>query len=220
MILTFVVPRISRIFAGLNLELPVPTQVLIASSQFLISYYLYVIAVVVVLAIALVALYKLKKRELLNAFFKLPLFNGIGRKIDLARFTRSMALLLKSGIPIAEALILAKRVVIKKEIEVVIDDMQKSVANGKPMSDGLHKHKNVIPPIMSRIMQTAELSGTLEKTMQELVEYFDEQVSSTLKSMTDLIEPVLIVVIGLLVGGMMLAIIAPIYGIVGQISAR
>ncbi len=220
MILLFVVPRISRVFAGLSVELPLPTQALIASSQFLISNYLIIIAVIVVIIVGLVTFYKLQKRVLIDAFLRLPLLSSLGRKIDLARFTRSMALLLKAGIPIAEALVLAKRVVVKKEVEAVIDDMIKSVDSGNPMTDALRHHKKVIPPMMVRILQTAELSGTLEKTMQELVEYFDEQVTNALKGMTDLIEPVLIVVIGLLVGGMMLAIVAPIYGIVGQINTR
>lgn len=220
MILLFVVPRISRVFAGLSVELPLPTQILMASSQFLISKYLPIIAVVVVVVVGLAMLYRLQKRALINAFLRLPLLSTLGRKIDLARFTRSMALLLKAGIPVAEALVLAKRVVVKKEVEAVVDGMIKSVESGKPMTDALRHHKHVIPPMMVRILQTAEMSGTLEKTMQELVEYFDEQVTHALKSMTDLIEPILIVVIGLMVGGMMLAIVAPIYGIVGQINTR
>lgn len=220
MILTFVVPRIGKIFQSLHLPLPLPTQILMQASAFTIAYYPYILAVLAILVIGLVVLFKTRKQLVIQAVFNLPLLRTLGRQIDLARFTRSMALLLRSGIPVAEALELAKGVVIKKEILRVVDAMQKSVSAGQPMTDGIKKSKKFIPPIMLRILQTAELSGTLEKTMQELAEYFDEQVTRTLKNVTELIEPVLIVVIGLLVGGMMLSIIAPIYGIISQINAR
>lgn len=220
MILTFVVPRIGKIFESLHLALPLPTQVLMKASAFTIAYFPYILLVLAVVVVLLIVLFKTRKQLVTQALFNLPLLRKLGRQIDLARFTRSMALLLRSGIPVAEALELAKGVVNKKEILQAVDAMQKSVSSGKPMTDGIKKSKKIIPPIMLRILQTAELSGTLEKTMQELAEYFDEQVTRTLKNVTELIEPVLIVVIGLLVGGMMLSIIAPIYGIISQINAR
>lgn len=220
LILTFVVPRMGRIFEGLRLDLPATTVALIAVSDFILAYYIYILVVIAVLIIGIFLLFRYKRREVANTVLSLPFLKNLGRQIDLARFTRTMTLQLKAGIPLAESLELARGVVTKKEIEKVVVSMRRAVENGEPISDGLKHHSHVVPGVMARIIQTAEKTGTLEKAMQDLAEYFDEQVSRTLKNITELIEPVLIVVIGLLIGGMMLSIIAPIYGIISQIGGR
>lgn len=220
LILLFVIPRISKVFEGLRVDLPLPTQILIHVSNFMLHYSLYMLAGLVVAIVVLIVLFKTQKKAIANFFLGLPLLKPIGRLVDLTRFTRSMGQLLKAGVPVAEALKLSANVVNKREISVLITNMYESVSDGRPISDGLKGADKILPPIMRHILQTAERTGTLEASMLELSEYCDTQVSRTLKNLTALIEPVLIVFIGLLVGGMMLAIIAPIYGIISQISKR
>lgn len=217
LILTFVIPRVAKVFAGLKVALPPATVFMIAASNFVLTYYLYIIAVIIVLIVGLVLFFRYKKTVAKNLFLSLPLLDKLGRMIDLTRFTRSMSLLLRTGVPVAEALGLSRHVVVRSEMLKAIEAMDQAVASGKPMSEGL-KGSRAVPTIMRHILQTAEISGSLESTMQELAEYFDIQVSRTLKAVTALIEPVMIVLIGLLVGGMMLAIIAPIYNIISQIQ--
>jgi type IV pilus assembly protein PilC len=221
LILLFVVPRIAQVFLGLRVELPAPTMALIAISQFLLKFYPYLLAALVAAVIGFVVLFRAHKRYIINLLLNLPLLKTLGRFIDLTRFNRSMHQLLKAGVPVAEALDLSKRVVNKQEIATAIDRMQKSVSEGKPLSEGLRTPgRHVIPPIMMHILETAERTGTLEKTMAELAEFAETQVTRRLKAITTLIEPVLIVAIAVFVGGMMLAIIAPIYNIISQISGR
>jgi type II secretory pathway component PulF len=219
-ILTFVVPRIGKVFGGLRVPLPPATQFLIAVSDFFIGYWPHILAGLVVLIILTVMLYRVKKRAFINAFLRLPGLSSLGQMIDLTRFTHSMGLLLHAGIPVAEALELAKNTVVKKDMLKVVKQAQADVTAGKSLADGMRRGKKIIPPIMIRTIETAERSGTLEATMKEMGEYFEEQVNHRLKTVTTLIEPILLVVIGLLVGGMMLAVIAPIYSLITQINTR
>lgn len=220
MILTFVIPRISSVFSRLHLQLPLPTRILIFLSQVLLQYTL-IIAVGTVLLIALaVFIYIKQKRAVLNTLGSLPIISTLVIQIDLARFTHSMYMLLKAGIPITSVLDMSEHVVIRSDIRNVIVHCKNTVASGKKLSDGLKDAKKTIPSIMTKIIEAGERTGTLEKSMQDISEYLNYEVSNTLRNVTVLIEPVMLVVIGVLVGGMMLGIIAPIYGLIGQISGR
>lgn len=218
-ILAFVVPRIAKVFGGLRVELPPATQFMITISNALLTYWPYIIAGFAVLVVLMIVLYKLKRRAFINALLRLPGLSKLGRKIDLTHFTHSMGQLLKAGIPVAEALSLSERTVVKKEIVATVRSTREGVLAGKSLTEGLRLKKGIIPPLMIRSIETAERSGTLESAMRELSDYFEEQVDRNLKTVTTLIEPIMLVVIGLLVGGMMLAVIAPIYSLITQIKA-
>lgn len=219
-ILTFVIPRIATVFGRLKVTLPLPTKILIAISSFFLDYTIFIVGGLVILGFILFFVYRFNKKFLLNIFFSLPLLSKLAKQIDLARFTRSFSLLLYSGIPIVNALELSQNVVSKMEINMVIRKCREKVNSGKKLSEGFFENKKVIPIFMVKITETGEKSGTLEKSMQELSEYFEGQVETALKTLTTLLEPILIVVIGLLIGGVMLAIIAPIYNLIGQIKPR
>ncbi len=218
--LVFVIPRISSVFKRLNVTLPLPTKILINVSDLVLAYTIPTIVVIVVAVVLSVFLFKTQKKRFMNALLSLPLLRGLARGIDLTRFNRSMALLLSSGLPIMEALTLSADVVNKKEVFHLIERSKEAVSTGKNLSDGLKGHKKIIPGVMVRIIQAGEKSGTLEKSMQDLADYFDEEVSNKLKALSTLLEPIMLVVIGLLVGAMMLAVIAPIYNLIGNIASR
>jgi len=220
MILGFVIPRIARVFVGLRVELPFATRMLINASNYMRANYFGIAAVVIGLAIFTVLLFKLKKAFIVNLIFKLPLLSKLGTDIDLSRFTRSMALLLKSGVPIGEALDLSKTVVVKRQMVKMTNDMSRAISEGRPMFVGMKNSKKHVPVLMQRLLETAEKSGSLEISMQKLSDHFQTKVSHQLKSIVTLVEPIMIVVVGVMVGGMMLAIIAPIYGLIGKVQAR
>lgn len=220
LILGFVIPRVAKVFNGLRVELPATTKAMISASDFLLNNYKPLIVAAFVLIACMIILFRLKRRAMTNILLQLPLLNHLGREIDLARFTRSMALLLKAGVPIGEALKLSRAVVVKKEIVRMVDHMEQAIDQGKPLSEGLQKSKRIVPTLMLRLVETAERSGSLEASMQNLSEHFQTRVSQRLQTIATLIEPIMIVVVGLLVGGMMLSIIAPIYGLIGKVRAR
>lgn len=220
LMLVFVIPRISSVFKRLNVTLPLPTKILITISDAVLAYTVPTLIVIAVLIVLSIFLFKTQKKRFVNALLSLPLLRGLARGIDLTRFNRSMALLLSSGLPIMEALSLSANVVNKKEVFHLIERSEQAVSTGKNLSEGLKGHKKIIPGVMVRIIQAGEKSGTLEKSMQDLADYFDEEVSNKLKALSTLLEPIMLVVIGLLVGAMMLAVIAPIYNLIGSISSR
>ena len=150
----------------------------------------------------------------------MPYISHLAEEIDLTRFTRSLYLLLTAGLPITTALELTEKVVVKPKIQRAIKHTKLVVLGGKKLSQGLKDNRSVVPPIMIKIIEAGEKSGSLDSSMLDVSEYLDYQVSSSLKTLTALIEPLMLVLVGILVGGMMLAIIAPIYSLIGQVGAR
>ncbi len=220
MILVVVVPKISSVFLRLNVPLPLPTQILIGMSQALTQYTVFVILGAIALCVGIFLFYREKKREFLHLLFMLPLVSKLAQEIDLTRFTRSLYLLLTAGIPIAAALELAQEVVLKREVAESIAHCKEIVLSGSQLSEGLKQAKNIFPNIMIKITEAGEKSGSLDKSMQDVSEYLDYQVGNTLKTLTTVLEPLMLILVGVLVGGMMLSIIAPIYGLIGQVGGR
>lgn len=220
MILVVVVPKISVVFTRLRMNLPLPTKILIFASDFLIHNTLYILISLILGVSAAVYIYKRNRSVLFTPFYSLPVLSTLIKQIDLTRFSRSLSLLLNSGVPIIYALELTRNVVIRKETAKVIAHSIELVMSGKKLSEGFKDARNTIPIIMIKLIEVGEKSGALEKSMQDVSEYLDYQVSNTLKTFTALLEPIMLVVIGVMVGGMMLAIIAPIYGLIGQVGMR
>lgn len=217
LMLTFVIPRISTVFSRLKVELPLPTKILIFVSDILLKYTLPTVAFVALLIAGVALLYRFKKRMIMGAVFSLPVVSKLVQEIDLTRFCRSLYLLLSSGIPIITALDLSREVVLKSEIRKIIENSRDMVSAGKKISEGLRTGKGVIPNILIKIVEAGEKTGSLDRSMEDIAIYLDYEVSNSLKSLTVLLEPLMLVFVGILIGGMMLAIIAPIYGLISQV---
>lgn len=220
MILVVVVPKISTVFMRLDVELPLPTVIMITLSQWITTYTIPIIIGIVLLAVGTAYLYKMQKQLFLNVLFALPLVSELAKQIDLTRFTHSLYLLLNAGIPITSALELSVSTVKKREIAHAIKRALEVVSAGKRLSEGFKESKHVFPSIMIKITEAGEKTGSLEKSMADTSEFLDYQVSKTLKTLTALLEPIMLVAVGVLIGGMMLAIIAPIYNLIGQVGNR
>lgn len=220
MILTVVIPKISQVFSSLKVTLPLPTRVLIFMSDGLLHHTLEVILTAVLIVMLGLYLFKTQKRFFVSLLLSLPLISQLGVLIDLTRFSRSLYLLLNAGIPITLAMQLSEEVVNKRQVAIAIAHARESVVSGKKLSSGFKDNKTVIPNMMIKIIEAGERSGSLDKSMQDVSEYFDYQVSESLKLVTALIEPLMLVTVGGLVGGIMLAVIAPMYGIISQVGAH
>lgn len=218
MILYVVVPKISTVFLKLNANLPLPTKILIFMSQILTKQTPLVVVVFVVIVASVMFIYKRNRGIFLNALFSLPLVTRLVKEIDLARFSRSMYLLLNAGIPITSALDLAQEVVLKKEVKQAILKGKDMVIAGNKFSEGLKNAKSIFPSIMIKIIEAGEKSGSLDKSMMDVSDFLDYKVSNTLGLLTTLIEPLMLIVVGVMIGGMMLSIIAPIYGLIGSVG--
>lgn len=218
--LLFVIPRISGVFSRMNVVLPLPTRILITVSNFMIHNWIVVVVGILIITTILVILYKTKREMVLAFFFGMPGVANLVRQIDITRFSRSLHLLLASGIPITTSLELAQEVILKKEVQELVSKAREQAQAGHPFSAGLRSKSNIIPSMMIKLMEVGERSGTLEEAMLNVSEHMDYIVSKQIKRLTALLEPIMLVMVGLAVGGMMMAIIAPIYGLISQVGAR
>ena len=220
MILIVVVPKISTVFLRMKVTLPLPTRVLIFVSNLLLHNTIAFVGGITVAIVAFVFIYRTNKQLIFNVIFSLPVVSELVKQIDLTRFSRSFYHLLSSGIPINTALELCHDVVLRKDIAATILTCRDMVLSGKRLSEGLKANKGIVPTIMIKMIEAGEKTGTLDKSLEEISEYLDYQVSSALRTLTALLEPIMLVVVGILIGGMMLAIIAPIYGLIGQVGSH
>lgn len=218
LVLTFVIPRIAVVFSRLKSELPLPTKILIFFSDLLLKQTVPLLIGLVVVVGGFILLFRANRKGFLNVVFSLPLVSNLMRYIDLTRFTRSLHLLLSAGIPIVTALDLTKDIVNKKSVRTMIEKCGEMVLAGKPFSEGLRTQKRVVPRIMLKIVEAGEKSGGLDKALLDISQHLDYEVTTTLATITTLLEPLLLMVVGVMVGGMMLSIIAPIYGLIGSVG--
>jgi type IV pilus assembly protein PilC len=220
MMLVFVMPRISQVFSRLTSELPLATRLLIGASNFLLGNTLLVVGAIVLFIIGFMIFYRYKKSLVVNFIFSMPYISGLVRQIDLTRFARSMTLLLGSGLPIITALELAEDVVVKRDLHNLLENARKQVSTGKRFSEGLVNNRKLVPGIVSKLIEVGEETGSLDVSMKEVTEMMDYDVTKNLQAATALLEPIMLVFVGLSVGAMMMAIIGPIYGLISNVGAR
>jgi type IV pilus assembly protein PilC len=219
-ILVVVMPKISQVFGRMKMPLPMSTKIMIASSNFLVQYWPYVVGGTVFIILALFILHREKSREFNQFILGLPGVKVLARQIDITRFSRVLHLLLTSGVPITQGLELAQAVVNNKQVVNQIKSARDQASAGAQFSSGLKGKNSPFPSMMVKLMEVGEKTGTLEKAMFDVANHMDNQVSKTLNKLTMMLEPIMLVLVGLAVGAMMMAIIGPIYGMIGQVANR
>lgn len=218
LILTVVMPKISTVFTQLKVPLPLPTRILIFSSNVLIHQTVFVLVGFALLIAGSFLFYHFQKKRVLAVVYTLPGVSSIIRDVDLIRFTRSIHLLLNAGTSITSALELSQYVILQTKIAKAIGHARQTILTGKTLSHSFKQHRKIFPGTMIELTQAGEKTGTLDKSMQDISEYLDNKVTDNLSVLTALLEPVMLVVVAILVGSMMVAIIGPIYGLIGQIG--
>ncbi len=211
-LLVKVVPVFGEIFAGFGAKLPAPTQFLISLSDWLKRNLLYLIPAFGLMVYGWLAYIKTKQgREFWDRTrIKLPIFGHIAHKICLARFTRTLASLVRSGVPILEVLSIVANtcgnVVMEKAIRVAMTDIEK----GDGISNALSKHP-VFPTMIIRMMTAGEQTGKIDSMLERIADFLDEEIETVLSGLTSLIEPLLIVFLGVVVGGIVICMFLPIF---------
>ncbi len=211
-LLVRVVPVFGEIFSGFGAKLPAPTQFLINLSEFLKKNLIYMLPGIGLMIYGWLAYIKTKKgREFWDrARIRLPIFGQIAHKICLARFTRTLASLVRSGVPILEVLSIVSNtvgnVVMEKAIRTAMADIEK----GDGISVALGKHP-VFPTMIVRMMSAGEQTGKIDSMLERIADFLDEEIETTLSGLTSLIEPLLIVFLGVVVGGIVICMFLPIF---------
>ncbi len=218
--LVFVVPKMNEIFVKMKVDLPLQTKILVFLSDLIVSQTVTFLVMTAILIALMIFLYKRNRLALTSFFFSFPLIRDLVKLIDITVISRSLHLMLSSGIPITQAIDLCKDSALKSETRKLLEKASVMIYGGHKLSEGLRSRKGYIPSLMVKLVEAGEKTGTLEKSMLDISEYFDYQVSTTLKTMTTLLEPIMLVTVGVVVGGMMLSILSPIYGLIGQVGKQ
>jgi len=221
LMLVFVLPRISTVFLKMNVPLPPMTRVVLETGAFVGNHVVLVLGGLFISFILLVFLVINQKtrRVLAVLVTRIPALQKLLNQIDVARFSRTLATLIRSGVHIVEALNVAADSLSQPHLQKQAKQFSIGVSKGKPLSEVLIQERQAFPLIMIQTIKAGEQTGSLEEVLQELAEFYEKEIEFTLKRMISLLEPILLLVVGIVVGGMVIMIIAPIYSIVGGLQA-
>lgn len=220
LLLLKVVPTFKGIFESLGGTLPAPTQVLIFLSDLLRKYFLYTIFALGI-AVYLFRSYIKTERgryRFDQQLLKLPVFGPLLRKLAVAKFSRTFSTLVKSGVTVLSALDIVSKTSGNKVVEEAVVNCSKSVRNGEPISKPLAK-SGVFPPMVTRMINVGEQTGQLEKMLSKIADFYDDQVDSAAAALTSMIEPMVIAFLGVVIGGIVIALFLPIFKI-SQLMSR
>jgi type IV pilus assembly protein PilC len=218
-ILVFVIPVFQEMFADFGSELPVFTQLVVNVSNFVKSNIIYIIIALALFLYAVKRFYKTEKgRGAIDRYIlKLPVFGVLLRKVAVAKFTRTMGTMLASGVAILEALDIVARTAGNMTIEKAIYTVRTAIAEGRTMSDPLAE-SGVFPAMVCQMIAVGESTGALDAMLEKIADFYDEQVDQAVENLTSLIEPFMLVFLGVTIGGLVVAMYLPIFKMAGAIS--
>lgn len=211
-LLVKVVPTFKGIFGTLGGTLPLPTQILIMISDTIRSFFLYMVVglgIFIILFQKYVSTPKGRRRfdELL---LNMPVFGVLFRKVAVAKFSRTFSTLVKSGVPILDSLAIVAKTAGNKVIEETVEKARESVRQGEPIGERLGKTK-VFPPMVVKMISVGEQTGKLEQMLTKIADFYEEQVDAAVAALTSLIEPIVIMFLGVIVGGIVISLFLPIF---------
>jgi len=211
-LLVFVIPVFEKMFAGFGAALPKPTQFVIALSKFVQGNLLFLILGTVA-AVILFRRYRQTPSGRMvtdRAMLKAPVFGPLLVKIAIARFSRTLGTLVSSGVPILDGLNITAKASGNKVLEEAILKTRESISQGKTIAEPLGE-ASVFPPMVVQMIGVGESTGSLDAMLNKIADFYDEEVDATVAALTSLLEPPMMVVLGVLIGGMMVAMYLPIF---------
>ncbi len=217
--LAFVVPVFAKMFEGLGGTLPTPTLVVLGISNFLQSQILLIFGVIIALAVA----YKMYVRtpdgrlNVDRVMINSPIIGQLIRKSSISRFTRTLGTLLSSGVSILEALEITAKTSGNRVVHDAIRKSVLSIAEGDTITGPL-KETGVFPPMVTQMISVGEKTGGLDEMLNKIADFYDEEVDAAVSALTSIIEPLVIVFIGVVIGGILVAMYLPMFDIIGQIG--
>jgi len=217
--IVFIVPVFEGMFAGFDADLPAPTQFLVVLSANMV----WLLPLLLVATIAVATWWRLNKhrdavRSRTDAFaLKVPVFGELFRKVAIARFSRNLAAMMTSGVPILQSLAVVSETSGNWVIEDALHRVQDSVRTGNSIAVPMAKEP-VFPEMVTQMVAVGEDAGSLEIMLGKVADFYDDEVQSTAESLTSLIEPIMIGVIGVIIGGMIVALYLPVFTIFDQIG--
>jgi type IV pilus assembly protein PilC len=211
-LLVFVIPVFEKLYAGIGQSLPLPTQIVIGISNLFKSYLPVVIGIVIILIIALRRYHKTEKgRFRIDSFLlKLPIFGVLFRKVAVARFARTLGTLVTSGVPILESLNIVAGAAGNKVVEEAILKSRISISEGQTISEPLAE-SDVFPMMVTQMIAVGETTGALELMLNKIADFYEAEVDVAVATLSSMLEPVIMLFLGVVVGGLVIAMYLPIF---------
>jgi type IV pilus assembly protein PilC len=216
-----VVPIFGTLFAGLGVDLPLPTKIVIALSNFVGSIFGLLILVALGGAIfGLKVWYGTSQGRFVldTIILKLPVLGILMRKIAVARFTRTLGTLISSGVPILEGLDITARTAGNAVVERALQKVRRSLEEGKSLTEPL-KESEVFPGMVTQMIAVGEQTGAMDAMLQKIADFYEEEVDAAVKDLLTALEPVMIVFLGIVVGGVVISMYLPLFSLIGKLSS-
>jgi type IV pilus assembly protein PilC len=217
-ILVFVIPVFQEMFADMGGRLPTPTLIVVAMSEFVKSKIHWIIIGVIIFIFAFKKYYSTENgRKVVDAtMLKLPVFGILIRKVAVSKFTRTMGTMLSSGVAILEALDIVAKTAGNKSVERAIYSVRSGIAEGRTMADPLAE-SGVFPAMVCQMISVGESTGALDAMLQKIADFYEEEVDQAVENMTSLIEPFMLVFLGVVIGGLVIAMYLPVFKMAGNL---
>ena len=212
LLLLKVIPVFQKMFEGMGGQLPGPTQFLVSLSEFAQHYFLYLVAVIVIIFIAFKRFYKTEKGRWIvdSLVLKAPIFGDLMKKVAVAKFSRTLSTMMSSGVPILEGLAIVSKTSGNKVVEDALLKTRQSISEGRSIAEPLAE-TGIFPPMVVQMISVGEATGALDSMLNKIAIFYDDEIDVAVDSMTALLEPVMMVFLGGIVGGMIIAMYLPIF---------
>jgi len=213
-LMIFVIPVFQKMFGEMGHTLPLPTLIVIGMSNILKRYIVFLVIALVFLAFILRRYYATEKGKMAidSLILKLPVFGMLFRKVAVARFSRTLSTLITSGVPILDGLTITSKTAGNKPIEYAIMQARTSISEGETIAEPLARSE-VFPPMVTQMIAVGESTGSLDSMLTKIADFYEEEVDVTIGALTSLLEPLLMVFLGVTVGGIVIAMYLPIFKI-------
>jgi type IV pilus assembly protein PilC len=211
-LLVFVIPVFAELFSSFGKALPAPTQFTINLSNFTVAYFKYIVGMVIALGVVCRQLYRTEGGRLSfdHLFLQLPVFGDLVRKSAVARFTRTLSTLVSSGVPILDALAITARTAGNKVVERAVLATRVSISEGRTIAEPLTESK-VFPPMVCQMIAVGEATGALDSMLQKIADFYEDEVDNAVANLTALMEPLVILFLGVVIGGLVISMYLPIF---------
>jgi type IV pilus assembly protein PilC len=218
-LLIFVIPTFETMFASVNLELPLPTRIVIGASSLLQHYWWAIIGGIALFVFGVYRYYKTDggRLQIDTLLLKVPVLGDLIRKSAVSRFTRTLGTLISSGVSILEGLEITARTAGNMVVHNAVMESRASIAGGETIAAPLQKSR-VFPPMVISMIAVGEQTGGLDEMLSKIADFYDEEVDAAVSALLSLMEPIMIVVLGVVVGGMVVAMYLPIFDMVNAVQ--
>jgi type IV pilus assembly protein PilC len=211
-LLIYVIPVFGELYGSMGKALPLPTQITINLSNWFRSYFFLIVGVVVAMGVALRLYHKTERGKLMidGLMLRFPIVGDLIRKVAVARFSQNMSVLLSSGVPILDGLAITAKTAGNKVVEQAVMRCRVSISQGKTVAEPLAESK-IFPPMVCQMVAIGENTGSLDSLLKKVAEFYEEEVDSAVANLTSLMEPIIMIVLGIIIGGLVISMYLPIF---------